>query len=114
MSETTPNPLTKVIGRAWADPAFHHLLLSDPRTALAQEGIQVPQGHTVQVHEDDASTSHLVLPRKPAGLGAHSSGNEQLVCMGLVCMGDLVCMPQTKTASAPPVQDLVCMRGGKP
>ncbi len=118
MSETTPNPIAKVIGRAWADPAYHQLLLSDPKTALAQEGIQIPAGHTVQVHEDNDSTSNFVLPRKPAELG--KQGSQGLVCLSslvcltdLVCLKDLVCLAQPKPDSAPPAQGLVCLSGGK-
>lgn len=58
---------SQVISRAWQDPAFKQKLLSDPHSALAEEGIQVPAGTNVQVHENTANTTHLVLPQAPAG-----------------------------------------------
>jgi hypothetical protein len=114
MSETTPNPIAKVIGRAWADPAFHQLLLSDPKTALAQEGIPIPDGHTVEMHEDNDSTSHFVLPRKPAELGTSNSGSQGLICLSnLICLRDLICLAQPKPDSAPATKDLICLAGSK-
>ena len=58
---------SKVIARAWQDPAFKQKLVSNPSAALADEGIQVPAGHTVQVHENTANVTHIVLPAAPSG-----------------------------------------------
>jgi Nitrile hydratase, alpha chain len=91
MSDKTSNPITKVIARAWADPSYQQLLKSDPVTALSQEGIQVPAGHKVQVHQDDDTTSHLVLPAKPVGLGAKVDQTAGLVCFSPVSASLLVC-----------------------
>jgi hypothetical protein len=58
---------SKVIARAWQDPAFKQKLISNPTGTLADEGIQFPAGHTVQVHENTANVTHIVLPAAPAG-----------------------------------------------
>src|SRR5262249_51776509 len=70
---TTPNrsaaaaARSKVIARAWRDPAFKAQLLADPVAALKQAGIPVPDGMTVKVVEDTNTQVHLVLPPKPVG-----------------------------------------------
>jgi len=51
---------------AMNNDAFRQRLLHDPREALADElGLSLPQGVTMQVHEDTPTTIHLVLPLKP-------------------------------------------------
>jgi len=57
----------RVIAKAWADEAFKAALLSDPREALAREGIGVPEGLTLKVHENTPGTMHVVLPLPPGG-----------------------------------------------
>jgi len=55
----------KVVAKAWSDGAFKAKLLSDPRAALAEAGVDVPAGVTVKVVEDTETTWHLVLPPPP-------------------------------------------------
>ncbi len=57
----------QIISKAWQDPAFKQKLLSDPHSALAEAGVQVPAGTNIQVHENTPTTTHLVLPQAPAG-----------------------------------------------
>ncbi len=57
--------ISKVIARAWTDPAYKAKLLSDPHAALAEAGVEVPAGVTVKVVENTADTTHLVLPTRP-------------------------------------------------
>ncbi len=61
--------IEKAIARAWTDADYKAKLLSDPRTALAEVGVEIPAGTTVQVVEDTADTQHLVLPVAPAETG---------------------------------------------
>jgi hypothetical protein len=58
--------LDRVIEAAWKDQAFKTLLLADPKAALKQINVPVPDGITVEVHEDTGKTFHLVIPRDPA------------------------------------------------
>ena len=52
-----------LIAKAGTDEAFREKLLSDPRTSIEAEfGITIPQGMTVQVHENTGQQVHLVLP----------------------------------------------------
>ena len=61
---TTPNQMReRLIARATDDEAFRARLLSDPKAAVDEElGLRIPPGFTVEVHEEAADTSHLVLP----------------------------------------------------
>ena len=53
----------RLIEKAIADETFRARLLADPKNAVQDElGVQVPDGFTIQVHEEAADTGHLVLP----------------------------------------------------
>ena len=52
-----------LIDKATEDSEFRSRLMADPRAAIkAETGVTVPSGFNVEVHEDTADTSHLVLP----------------------------------------------------
>jgi hypothetical protein len=61
------NPLQKVITKCWEDEAFKERLLADPAATLAAEGVQVPEGITVNVAVDAADVRTLVIPLPPTG-----------------------------------------------
>ena len=49
--------------KAAEDADFRSLLLSDPKAAIGQEfGVNVGASFDIEVHEESASTAHLVLP----------------------------------------------------
>ena len=57
---------TKILTKAAEDGEFRTRLLTDPRAAVSAEtGVTVPEGFDVAVHEDSATTAHLVLPPSP-------------------------------------------------
>ena len=69
----------RLIEKASEDDAFRSQLLSDPRVSIEDElGVKIPEGLSVQVHENTAQQVHLVLPPSPklseADLGAASGG----------------------------------------
>ena len=42
---------------------FRTRLVADPKSVISAEfGISIPEGFNVQVHEDSATTAHMVLP----------------------------------------------------
>ena len=52
-----------IIAKASEDETFRDNLLSDPKTTIEGElGVTIPEGMTVQVHENTAQSVHLVLP----------------------------------------------------
>lgn len=71
----------RIISRAWSDPAFKQRLLSDPHAALAEEGLTVPAGTTVKIHENTATTQHVVLPAKPQANAAAAAANATMCTM---------------------------------
>ena len=52
-----------VLDKANEDADFRARLLSNPKVAIQQAvGVTVPEGFTIEVHEEDSRTAHLVLP----------------------------------------------------
>ena len=58
----------QLVARAWQDEGFKQRLLSDPKGALAEHGIEVPESHEVRVVENTDQVVHLVLPQRPRDL----------------------------------------------
>ena len=57
---------TQILTKAAEDGKFRARLLTDPRAAISAEtGVTIPEGFDVAVHEDSATTAHLVLPPSP-------------------------------------------------
>ncbi len=58
---------TQLLTKAAEDGNFRTRLLTDPRATISTElGIPIPEGFDIAVHEDSATTAHLVLPPSPA------------------------------------------------
>jgi len=56
----------QITAKAMKEEAFRQRLLSNPKETLERDlGILLPQGVTVQVHEDTPTTINLVLPMRP-------------------------------------------------
>lgn len=56
----------QIITRAAEDGEFRARLLADPKGAISSEvGATIPEGFDIVVHEDSATTAHLVLPPSP-------------------------------------------------
>ncbi len=52
-----------LLSRAAEDDDFRSRLLEDPRAAIAAEfGVSLPDRLSFEVHEDTATTAHLILP----------------------------------------------------
>ena len=70
----------RILSRAGEDGDFRARLVADPKAAVADEtGMTIPEGFNVVVHEDSATTAHLVLPPSPelteAELAMAAGGN---------------------------------------
>ncbi len=53
----------RLIEKATVDDVFRARLMADPKAAIeAETGVTVPSEFTIEVHEDTADTSHLILP----------------------------------------------------
>jgi hypothetical protein len=55
----------QLVARTWSDPTFKARLLAEPGPTLAEQGIRLPPGMQVRVHENSAAVFHLTLPAKP-------------------------------------------------
>ena len=58
---------TRILSKAADDGEFRARLITDPKAAISTElGTAIPDGFDLVVHEDSATTAHLVLPPSPA------------------------------------------------
>ena len=58
---------TQILTKATEDGDFRTQLIANPKAAISAEtGVTIPEGFDVAVHEDSATTAHLVLPPSPA------------------------------------------------
>ena len=57
----------KVIAKAWSDPAFKKKLMHHPNETLMAEGLGLPKGVHVEIHESTSKVVHLNLPQRPEG-----------------------------------------------
>ena len=56
----------QILSKASEDNDFRARLIADPRAAISAEtGQTIPEGFDVVVHEDSATTAHLVLSPSP-------------------------------------------------
>ena len=56
----------RILSKAEEDGEFRAWLISDPKAAISSGmGVAMPDGFDVAVHEDSATTAHLVLPPSP-------------------------------------------------
>ena len=53
--------------KAWSDPVFKAMLLTDPRAALVAAGGVLREGEMVKVVENTGKLVHLILPARPPG-----------------------------------------------
>ena len=57
---------SRILSKADEDGDFRARLIADAKAAIASEvGTVVPDGFDIVVHEDSATTAHLVLPPSP-------------------------------------------------
>jgi hypothetical protein len=50
---------TKILANAWSDDSFRQRLVDDPKAALAENGLEVPEGGTVTVVNSVAGDASL-------------------------------------------------------
>ena len=63
----------RILSKADGDTDFRARLIADPKAAISTElGTTIPDGFDLVVHEDSATTAHLVLPPSPALYGGRN------------------------------------------
>jgi hypothetical protein len=90
----------QLVARTWGDAAFKAQLLAEPAATLAEQGIALPPGLEVRVHENTPKVFHLALPPAPSeelsdeqldavagGDTASSAGTAGTVSSVISCLG---------------------------
>ena len=93
MSDSTNNferAWAEAVAKVWqeSDQSFRMKLLSDPKSAFAELGAEIPSGVDVRVIESTLKQVYFVLPPKPEDLEDISDQNlDELyrACPGTVC-----------------------------
>jgi len=57
----TPAMGSRIVAKAWTDPVFREKLLSDPKPAITQLGIDVANTPALQVLENGSGVHHVVV-----------------------------------------------------
>lgn len=68
-----------MIKKAWEDPKFKEELFKKPQEVLEKEGIEIPQGKKVFIHENTFNEIHFVLPQKPEDSLAEDSLSDEVL-----------------------------------
>ena len=66
----------KIIAHAWKDPRYKEKLLKNPRAALKEMGLDVPENIQIKVVEDKPNSFTFVLP--PAAAGSREMSDQEL------------------------------------
>ena len=61
------NQLADLFAACWKDEALKQRFMADPKTVLAEYGMDVPDGMDVNIIENTDTTVHITLPVKPSG-----------------------------------------------
>ena len=62
-NRTVSQMKAQLVAKASTSDEFRTRLIADPKSVVAAEfGVSVPEGFNVLVHEDSATTAHMVLP----------------------------------------------------
>ena len=57
----------RIVARLKEDAGFRNRLRSDPKGVIERElGVTMPASLSIEVHEESATTAHLILPRAEA------------------------------------------------
>ena len=83
MATANSRAMAKVIAKAWTDPGYKKRLLKEPAKVLAEEGLNLPKGAKVHVHENSKKAVHLVLPQRPDAALADDDVNQRAGAHGV-------------------------------
>lgn len=61
--------LRNVAAKALSDPDYKRELINNPNEVLGQEGLEIPSGVRIVIHENTEDTIHLALPVDLPDLG---------------------------------------------
>ena len=61
------NQLADLFAACWKDEALKQRFMADPKTVLAEYGMDVPDEMDVKVVENTDNTVHITMPAPPSG-----------------------------------------------
>ena len=61
------NQLADLFAACWKDETLKQRFMADPKTVLAEYGMDVPDGMAVNIVENTDTTVHLTMPAPPSG-----------------------------------------------
>ncbi len=93
----TNNNYAKIVAHAWKDARYKEKLLKNPKAALKEMGMDIPENLEVRVIEEKANSMTFVLPTPPAKARELSEQELQKMAGG-VCG---ISMPMLGKAPAP-------------
>lgn len=73
----------KIVAMAWADEGYKARLQAEPAAVLAEEGLEIPAGVTVQILENTKTEIYLVLPAPPGVAEGPVCAEERLAAFPL-------------------------------
>ena len=82
---------TRLVEKAWKDPAFRKDIVKDPKGMLEKHmGQKLPEQVRIFVHEEDANTLHFSIPSPPSNLIELSDEDLERVAGGTDVVGTLI------------------------
>jgi hypothetical protein len=67
MAEEPGKKYGQLIAKAWSDEGFKARLLANPKAAMAEVGMDAPEGVEIEVVESTQEKAYLVISPKPVG-----------------------------------------------
>ena len=67
MAEERGKQYGQLVAKAWSDEGFKARLLANPKAAMAEVGMDAPEGVEIEVVESTQEKAYLVIPPKPVG-----------------------------------------------
>jgi hypothetical protein len=89
----TNNNYAKIVAHAWKDARFKEKLLKNPKAALKEMGMDVPENIEVRVVEEKANSVTFLLPKAPAEARELSERDLQKMAGG---DSGMRCVPELK------------------
>ena len=72
------NQLAELFAACWKDDALKARFMSDPKSVLAEYGMDVPDGMDVKVVENADNCVHITMPAAPPAPGGNDLSDEEL------------------------------------
>jgi len=87
--EEVHNKYHRLVAQAWDDPEFKERLIADPDRVFHEQGITIPAGVRVRVHENTSGAWNFVLPARLAELSDDTLHAVELAddCVCTCCCG---------------------------